>query len=251
MNVWKILSVTGLLLVFNMPNANADIPTNGLVGYWTGNGNANDSSTTGNNGSFSGSYVAGINGDQAFDLSTGNVTIPYDTAYSFTNSFSVGFNFNVNGNPQGVYAGIDDGGGEQNKWFIDYGYLNPGSFEIHFNSPSLGPVFIPSNPVSLSSNVWYQFSMVNDSGNISFYLNGTNIGNSVFSGVLPIPTAPLTLGFAEGGINYYGLLSNVVLYNRALSVSEVQSLAAVPVPSAVWLFGTALIGLLGLKRRKQ
>ncbi|MSU65827.1 MAG: hypothetical protein EXS38_06950 [Opitutus sp.] len=31
------------------------VPTSGLVGYWAGNGNANDSSSLANNGSFSGS----------------------------------------------------------------------------------------------------------------------------------------------------------------------------------------------------
>jgi len=31
----------------------------------------------------------------------------------------------------------------------------------------------------------------------------------------------------------------------------VQSLAAVPIPAAVWLFGSGLLGLIGMARRKK
>jgi hypothetical protein len=37
-------------------------------------------------------------------------------------------------------------------------------------------------------------------------------------------------------------------YPIALSITEV---AAVPVPAAVWLFGSALTGLIGVNRRKS
>jgi hypothetical protein len=34
------------------------------------------------------------------------------------------------------------------------------------------------------------------------------------------------------------------------SVLQLQKIAAVPVPGAVWLFGSALLGFLGVSRRK-
>ena len=70
--------------------ANASIPTDGLIGSWAGNNNANDSSPTGNNGSFSGSYVSGANGP-AFDLSTDKMSIPDNPAYSFGPGLFGGF----------------------------------------------------------------------------------------------------------------------------------------------------------------
>jgi hypothetical protein len=50
--------------------AEAGVITNGLIGYWAGDNNANDSSPTGNNGSFAGSYVAGVDGQAAIPGTT-------------------------------------------------------------------------------------------------------------------------------------------------------------------------------------
>ncbi len=231
--------------------AGANIVTNGLIGHWTGNGNASDSSPTGNNGSFAGSYAAGVDG-QAFDLSTAKVSVPDNPAYSFGPAFSVGFWFNINGtNPtSSVFVGQDEGGGGTSKWFIDYDYQHASSFELHLNGPSVA--FLGSNPVTLA-NGWNQLTLVKDSSDYSFYLNGNNIGSNTFGGTFPDPNFALIFGQAEGGFNFNGLMEDVVLYNRALTGSEVQTLAtanAVPIPATIWLFGSALAGLVKFRRRK-
>ena len=248
----KILSVAGLSLILITPNANADLPTNGLVGYWTGNGNANDTSTIGNNGVFDGNYAAGINGGQAFDLSTGIVTIQNNPAYTFGSSFSVGFWFNLNGtNPNGnAFLGQDFGSGSNPKWFIDY---NNGFGAIVY--PNANYFLSSNNGVSIPDG-WNQLTVVDNNNTFTWYLNGANLGSDTTTS-LPNPSAPLILGYAEPGLAYAGLMSNVSLYNTALTSSDVQNLAnplsytsAVPVPSAIWLFSIGL-GLLGYKGRKQ
>ena len=90
--------------------------TNGLVGYWTGNGNAHDTSVNANNGAFSGSYATGSSG-QAFNLTTGYVSIPHISAYNFTSGLSVGFWFyGVNpGDTNDAFVGDDNGPDAQNK----------------------------------------------------------------------------------------------------------------------------------------
>jgi hypothetical protein len=93
-----------------LESANASVITSGLIGYWAAENNANDSSATGNNGSFAGSYVPGVDG-QAFDLSAQKVYIPDHPAYSFASGFSLGFWFNMDGETRGVILGQDDGGG--------------------------------------------------------------------------------------------------------------------------------------------
>src|SRR5262245_48071547 len=123
----------------------------GLIGYWTADNNANDSSPTANNGSYSGSYVPGISGE-AFDLSSAKMYIPDNPAYTFGSNFSVGFWFNAYGQSLGTYGMTvlrqDDGGRSQSKRFIHHGYHTPGAFEIHFNDPSGNAVFSPPNPVA-------------------------------------------------------------------------------------------------------
>src|SRR3954466_16167658 len=83
--------LTLLLLAGTLPAQ--VVPSSGLVGYWRGDGDATDSSITANNGTFAGSYVAGVNGN-AFNLVTGSVTIPDTGAYAFAGDMSVGLWFN-------------------------------------------------------------------------------------------------------------------------------------------------------------
>ena len=53
----------------------------------------------------------------------------------------------------------------------------------------------------------------------------------------------------------YELVANTNLYNLTFSTGTVLSIDAapqvVPVPAAVWLFGTGLIGMVGVARRKS
>lgn len=53
---------------------------------------------------------------------------------------------------------------------------------------------------------------------------------------------------------YYldGYLDDFRIYDTALTAAEVSAMVStVPVPAAVWLFGTALIGLVGVSKRKE
>jgi hypothetical protein len=104
MKNYKIMAaavVCGLALSTVTSKAGYIVPTNGLIGYWPGNGSAIDVSPTGNNGSFGGSYAPGPPvGGEAFNLGIAYVSIPNNAVYdNFTSysGWSVGFWFNGNG----------------------------------------------------------------------------------------------------------------------------------------------------------
>jgi len=221
--------------------AEAGVPKKDLIGYWMGNGNALDSSMTGNNGSFSGSYAPGTRCHHfAFDLSTGQVTIPDIPAYSFYNysGWTVGFWFNADpaniGTTNGFFLGQDDGSGFQNKWLIEYGYSvyqsgSTNSFVLHLNDPQQLRLFLQSETVPFPSG-WNQLTVVwvKAQGTVSFYLNGQPIGTDSYTGTIPDPSADLIFGYAEPGLTYTGLLDNIVIYSRALTPTQVQNLAKPP-----------------------
>ena len=228
-----------------VPLVRAAVIANGLIGYWAGDGNAADTSATANNGTFSGSYVPGVFGS-AFDLSGASVAIPDAPAYSFGPNFSLAFWFNRNAAaPYGVFVGQDNGGGGQLKWFFDYGYTG-GQFDFHVNGSSYA--FLPSNPLSFPDG-WNHAAMVKSGDLYSFYLNGAPIGTQTFGGAFPDPSAPLEFGNAEG-IRYGGLIDEVVLYDRALSGTEVSFIATVPELS-VTMFGLLGLTCVAFKRSRN
>jgi hypothetical protein len=238
----KFASLSVAMLMASLLVANSATAST-LIGYWSGDGNPNDTSGYGNNGSFSGSYATGYGQADAFNLATGFVVIPNSASYSFGADHSVTFLFNANGQGGGTFLGEDDGGGDQNKWFIDYGYTG-GHFELHNNGAS-GPVFLQSNPVALPSG-WNRFTLVEIGSVFSFYLNGVAIGSDNFTGPYATPSAPLVFGYTEPGVpTYTGLIEDVALYDGAIN--------ATPLP-ATWtmmLIGLAGLGFFAYRRQKQ
>jgi hypothetical protein len=97
----------------------------------------------------------------------------------------------------------------------------------------------------------------------SLFANVTSTG---WAGLLTGPPAPLTTSLNIGGIatgsfnestNAFDVswtrpLTGIpYLMSGTFSLQGTAQLAAVPVPAAAWLFGTGLIGLVGLARRKM
>ena len=227
--------LAGLLAVF--PVMGDNVPTNGLIGYWPGNGNALDYSPTSNAGEFGGAYAAGPTG-QAFNLATGKVSIANNAAYNFTsyNGWSVGFWFNGNGTPigaeTGLFLGQDNGSGFKPKWFIEYGYSvyedGPYYF-LHVNDYNQERIFVNSlteNPPTGWNQLTVTVNNTND-GAVAFYLNGEEIGTGGLGNYVLETTAPLVFGQAEG-LSFNGLLSDVVIYNRVLATNEILQLVDVP-----------------------
>jgi hypothetical protein len=79
-----------------------------------------------------------------------------------------------------------------------------------------------------------------------------NVKNSVYlssSEYAPNPNNYSWTFYTENG-NQYGNYKGNEFYAWAVRSGDV-SVAAVPVPGAFWLFGSAMIGLMGFKRRSS
>jgi hypothetical protein len=109
------------------------------------------------------------------------------------------------------------------------------------------------------SPILMDFTTAMDIGSFSFTLPNSTYGNPPPSDILFLDVAGNTLydlKYAQGNP-----LANVSLPASVLGVKDIVlasgtfydniSVAAVPVPGAVWLFGSALMGFMGVSRRNK
>jgi hypothetical protein len=239
-------------IAFQNLSANAISITNGLVGYWkmdeTGSGPSVDS-INGNNGVWHGSPApsTSISPSIAFvdprslllSFATSdyvevpdNSTLNFGTANSFTFALWLNYNEDVNGpgrfmlNTTGITGtGVDIYENSGNS----HGRL---AARLKFSSGTsvTSPYFDGSY-----NGTWQHVAAVVDRTNnlFSFYVNGflsggvsTDISNSAFTTGSLTSGQPLRFGFRSGASDYFpGILDDIRLYNRALSVGEIRSLA--------------------------
>jgi hypothetical protein len=204
----------------------------GAVGWWKGDGNANDSVGT-NNGTLQGgaTFAAGLFG-QAFSFN-GNgqyVSIATGTNIPVDNSpytLSAWFNATTYRNAFNAVEGI-------------VGYGNYGNYD-QVNALRLAPDLYPntlgfrhywwSNDLDVSTSFsptgsWYHVTATYDGTYRRLYLNGAQIAQDQ-PGPHNVPGASnFAIGLTAPFFNEYfhGLIEQVSIFNRALSSSEIQSI---------------------------
>jgi hypothetical protein len=107
-----------------------------------------------------------------------------------------------------------------------------------------------------SGELWYQIGQIAGANLIAgnYYVLGFKALNSTNS--IPIKSYelgdPLELGAVTllEGLNGNPLSGNFLAPNLRIFYVESAPPSSVPVPAAIWLFGSGLIGLIGLARRK-
>ena len=203
-----------------------------LVAYYPFNGNVNDESGNGNNGTVNGATLTvdrfgNSNSAYWFD---GNDKIIVNALNNFEwgDKFSVSVWFKRTGQ-WGNYQGI-----------VANGYYTNGSWEIRMgreNSGTMlgGGIVTSANNATwdhvhlhASQNQWHHVVMSYDGNNLSFYLDGELKGVSTRDvGNLIAKNTPLTIGKAGIGKNneyFYGAIDDIRIYKRALSIGEVRDL---------------------------
>ena len=150
-----------------------------------------------------------------------------------------GFAFNTPGNVTGTSAFSASGTEDNSDWAPEFGTIStPGTSGTFDLAGITGPNF---NGGKANSGI-----AVNNTANFSFTLTGTNLGTLTEISFLSIltpakdnnPDAAFAVRFQRTGDN--GQDSDTAL-----------GIPAVPVPAAFWLFGTALIGFVGVSRRRN
>jgi hypothetical protein len=236
----SVTSVVAALTVV-MPGSCAPPPP-GLVGWWPGDGNANDITGT-NNGTLQGGATASATGVVAqalnFDGTNSFVQIPDSPALKPTNlTLEAWVNFS---GLDSALSGTAPAGDQyivfkQNSrtYYFEgyslekYRFGNGDSFMFTVGSAAGQEVMLVSKTM-VRTSVWYHVAAIRGSNFIQLYVNGqlesqTNVAFAQDYGPLPLYFGTSHETYWDGKLN--GRLDEVSLYNRALSSNEVAALYA-------------------------
>jgi hypothetical protein len=225
-------------------------PTAGLVGWWRGDGNANDSADSHNGTLLGTGFTTGLYG-QAFATGSGKrVFISDDPAFQLTGSLTIGawvkpsapgFSILFRGDNRAGFDPWQLGGDDLGNWGL----------AVTDASDTAAQLFAP-----LPMNQWSQITGTLDdaTGDMRVYVNGVLAAEMfttirAFGPLDPTRNPGVSIGnTTDFDFPFTGAIDEVVLYSRALSPTEVASL--VPEPGSATLAGVA--GLLwALVRRSR
>ena len=230
-----LTSLTLLLATAAQAQVPSYVPTNGLVGYWPFNGNANDESGNGNNGTVNGATLAmdrfgDLNRAYSFDGSS-NINVQnsfYDNGWV---SNSINFWVNLSQiNPSNTFFNTSPHCG----FACGYSYLGNYRF-YHYkgadpinNSTPCWALFSQDlfNFNSDAIDQWLMLTITKSGNNYVYYVNGILDKISVAS-LSPIAQQMCSMTFASvngNTENMTGSLDDIGIWNRELTADEVLAL---------------------------
>jgi hypothetical protein len=213
----KIIYDSSLVLYLDAANINS-YPGSGTT--WTDltinqNNVTNFVSSSGYNSSNGGAIT--FNGTNQY------LNKPYSSSLSMPNSHSLECWFYNPLTPPFTYTTIIRGGASSDQQYCMFSNSS-GGVNYQYWDTSLSDFVLKSSTTSFSRNTWSHCSMVKNGTSLSMYLNG--ILDSTHTVAITVPNSFGNLvigGNPQNGSQWYsGSISNIKMYNRALSATEIQ-----------------------------
>ena len=210
------------------------VPANGLVGWWPFNGNANDESGNGNNGTVNGANLTTDlssvpNSAYIFSSISNNYIDFQNSIGNFNSDFSIQIWFTINGNPGYLLSKRSDENCTNNWWVI-----TPVGFEICQGTSGNNQM---SHGQTFNLNSWHLMTVTRNGTNFRLYVDGilTNNINSIVNYQIN-NSAKMLAGIVNAPIGGYvakhnGKIDDIGIWNRALTECEIKTLFN----SAPWL----------------
>ena len=213
------------------------VPTNGLVGYWPFNGNANDQSGNGNNGTVNGATLTtdrNGNANSAYNFNgiSDNISIPDSNSLSNMTSITISAWFNINQwdivNNQGWFPILSKtNSSSYGKYRLGANTSISGQQPAFYGTLSTDEGIISQNNL-YALNQWNQVVITISNGNSTISLNGVQVfnGATTYTGWTTIDNLPLLIGKDIPGIVDYanGKIDDIGIWNRALTQQEITAM---------------------------
>jgi len=237
-----IMLVTSLFVFYPIQNVKADLTT-GLVGYWSfDKGNAEDESGNGRNGIVYGaSIVEGKSGNAfIFDGDDDYIDLGDDPDFDITGDITITLWFKTDTPQLGFMVSNLDNINPDNGYDLAIGYtfsVNPGeTINFRLASNSNGPSGYDSAQTvsSFTDGLWHFLTAIYTPNGVSrpkIYIDTVEQSLSYYG--IPLSSIGASPGYhlkiaeyspSSGYFNFNGTLDEIRIYNRALSLQEIQYL---------------------------
>ena len=245
-NAWGVVTSSNAVLALVPP---PPFPTDGLVAYYPFNGNANDASGNGNNGVINGSSISPTTNqvgipNAALHFGGGSYVSVTPTPFNVNSNWTISLwcILDANDGPENFVSTGNDAQSGLNMRYV-YGHLVP--WECATANYGSGCGCNATN----AATIWNMFTCVKSGTLFEMFLNNVRVISTNVLVDMALDTGSLWFGREEQGFLYdlVGSLSDIRIYNRALSDSEVQQLYAyesvsVPVITSQPQGQTAVVG---------
>jgi hypothetical protein len=207
------------------------LPTNGLVGWWPFNGNANDESGNGNNGTVNGATLTAdrngsVNSAYNFDGFFSNIKVVNNNSINVNSLTISGW---MNASQLGGVRGLVSRWNQLNNPCANYSASidNLSNNFVGACSKYTNTVLYSSSSVNL--NIWYHFVYKHDSQKGGeLYLNSELVASNNLIGDICTSNNDLYFGAQINNTNLWrffsGKLDDIAIYNRALTQQEITAL---------------------------
>ena len=248
--LFLVLLFSGYNVLAQVPNY---VPTNGLVGYWPFNGNANDASGNGNNGNVLGANLTtdeNGNANSAYNFNyTGmqwnaglhqTINIPYNSSFN-SNTISVSIWFyarsyffpGIPGNDKvsRLVTRFQDGYNNPNgqTWGLELSNNQLSAFVLQASSANNQNSVVSSTNISL--NEWHHVTFTFDNISLKLYLNGILVSETQKPPTFSLNTngsSGLSVGCSNQANGYWyesdAKIDKLGFWNRALTQQEISAL---------------------------
>jgi hypothetical protein len=218
------------------------VPTNGLVGYWPFNGNANDESGNGNNGVVNGATLTtdrNGNADNAyaFDGLDDFINVLHNPSLNLPNgTINVWFKTSSN-NRMTLFnkSNFSDASNEYYGSTLGYLFTVNGPIGItwgrKYNSncvPGSGWKGLTNNSLNYSDNTYHMITGIISSSSIDVFIDGVKQASIAAPNITADTCGNSNLRFGinwSGDLNpYFGDMDDIGIWNRALTQQEITNL---------------------------
>ena len=223
------------------------VPTNGLVGWWGFNGNAQDGSGNGNHGIVNGATLTtdrfgNQNGAYSFD-GTDFIVVNYNSSLNLPNSsFNLWFKTTQNSRMSLLSkANFSNATNETHAIMLGYLFSVNGPTGIVYGSkynsnctPGVGWV-APINNLNITDNSFHMLTCVTDSFELRVFVDGILQSScptpSISSDVCPNSDLRFGVNWVGDPSYFSGKLDDIGIWNRALTQQEITNLYTSQLPT--------------------